>query len=64
MDFWDVHVEISKTHTCFIYSKRDFEDVVELKIVKWEDYSVLPNCNLNSPYKRETGSVQARQKAM
>lgn len=64
MDSWDVHVEISKIHTRFIYSKRDFADVVELKIVKWEDYPVLSNCNLSGPYKRETGRVQVIQKAM
>lgn len=57
-------MEISEIHNCFINSKGDFADVVELKIIKWEDYPVLSTCNLSGPYKRETGRVQVRQKVM
>ena len=38
--------------------KRDFGDVIKLRILRWEDYPRLSGedqCNHKGPYKRETG---------
>ena len=44
-----------------LHSKRDFEDVMNLMILLWEDYlglSKWTQCNQKASYKRETGVVE------
>lgn len=42
MSFKDVHVSISRICECvFLHGKRDFANVIKLRILSWGDYSGL-----------------------
>ena len=45
-----------------LYDKRDFADVIKLKILTWKDYPGLPassQCNDKGSYERDTGGSES-----
>lgn len=41
-----IQVLIPRTSECILYHKRDFTDVITLRILRWEDCSELRRCAL------------------
>lgn len=49
---------------CDLYGKRDFVDMIKLRILRWADYFGLSSwirCNHRGPYKREAGDQRDKR---
>ena len=61
------YVHVPRTCECTLYGKRDFVDVIELRVLSWGDHpgsSRWAQCHHKGPYKREAGGWEPEEKVM